>query len=138
MQYRTDKYGNPISILGFGCMRFPSTLGIPQMEEIEKEIMTAYRAGVNDFDTAYIYPGSESALGEVLSKNGIREKVHIATKLPHYLVRKPEDMERIFTEELKRLRTDYVDYYLLHMLSDIRSLNRLLEMGFAKWLAEKQ
>ncbi len=137
MQYRTDRYGNPISILGFGCMRFPQTLGIPQTEEIEKEIMTAYRAGVNYFDTAYIYPGSESALGEVLAGNGIREKVHIATKLPHYLVRKPEDMDRIFMEELKRLRTDYIDYYLLHMLSDIRSWNRLLEMGFAAWLDEK-
>ena len=137
MQYRTDRYGNPISILGFGCMRFPQTLGIPQTEEIEKEILTAYRAGVNYFDTAYIYPGSESALGEVLAGNGIREKVHIATKLPHYLVRKPEDMDRIFMEELKRLRTDYIDYYLLHMLSDIRSWNRLLEMGFAAWLDEK-
>ncbi|MBQ8642905.1 MAG: aldo/keto reductase [Clostridia bacterium] len=138
MQYRPDKYGNPISILGFGCMRFPQTLGIPRMEETEKEILAAYKAGVNYFDTAYVYPGSESALGEILAKNGIREKVHIATKLPHYLVRKPEDFDRIFSEELKRLRTDYVDYYLIHMLSDIQSWNRMLDMGIVPWLAEKQ
>ncbi len=138
MQYRSDKYGNPISILGFGCMRLPQNLGMIRMEAAEKQILSAIEAGVNYFDTAYIYPGSEAALGEILERNGLREKVHIATKLPHYLVRKPEDLDRIFAEELKRLRTDYIDYYLLHMLSDIQSWNRLLSMGFGEWLAEKQ
>ncbi|MBQ8401124.1 MAG: aldo/keto reductase [Clostridia bacterium] len=138
MQYRSDKYGNPISILGFGCMRLPQTLGVIRMEEAERQILTAVEAGVNYFDTAYVYPGSESALGEILAKNGIRGKVHIATKLPHYLVRKPEDMERIFSEELKRLQTDHVDYYLIHMLSDIPSWNRVLDLGIAEWLAEKK
>ena len=108
------------------------------MEAAEKQITSAIEAGVNYFDTAYIYPGSEAALGEILAKNGFREKVHIATKLPHYLVRKPEDLDKIFTEELRRLRTDYIDYYLLHMLSDIQSWNRLLSLGFGNWLAEKQ
>jgi len=138
MQYRSDKYGNPISILGFGCMRLPQNLGVIRMEAAEKQITSAIEAGVNYFDTAYIYPGSEAALGEILAKNGFREKVHIATKLPHYLVRKPEDLDKIFTEELRRLRTDYIDYYLLHMLSDIQSWNRLLSLGFGNWLAEKQ
>ena len=138
MQYRSDKYGNPISILGFGCMRLPQNLGVIQMEAAEKQILSAIEAGVNYFDTAYIYPGSEAALGEILERNGLREKVHIATKLPHYLVRKPEDLDRIFAEELKRLRTDYIDYYLLHMLSDIQSWNRLLSLGFRDWRAEKQ
>ena len=138
MQYRSDKYGNPISILGFGCMRLPQNLGVIRMEAAEKQITSAIEAGVNYFDTAYIYPGSEAALGEILAKNGLREKVHIATKLPHYLVRKPEDLDKIFTEELRRLRTDYIDYYLLHMLSDIQSWNRLLSLGFGNWLAEKQ
>ncbi len=138
MQYRPDKYGSPISILGFGCMRLPQTLGVIRMEEAEKEILTAIESGVNYFDTAYIYPGSEAALGEILAKNGVRDKVNIATKLPHYLVRKPGDMDKIFTEELKRLQTDRIDFYLLHMLSDIQSWNRMQEMGIAEWIEEKK
>ena len=118
MNYRTDRYGNPLSILGFGCMRFPQKLGRIDMEETEKELLAAIHGGVNYFDTAYIYPGSEAAVGAILEKNGLRKQVYIATKLPHYLVKKPEDLDRIFDEELKRLRTDYVDYYLMHMLTD--------------------
>ena len=120
MNYRLDKYGNKISVLGFGCMRLPGTAGIINKKETEKQIMAAYNAGVNYFDTAYIYPGSESAIGEIFEKNGIRDKVNIATKLPHYLVKSKDGMEKLFTEELKRLRTDYVDYYLMHMLADLK------------------
>ncbi len=138
MNYRPDKYGNPISLLGFGCMRFPRKLGKIDMAETERELMMAYEAGVNYFDTAYVYGGSEAALGEILQKNGIREKIHIASKLPHYLVRKPEDMERMFAETLSRLRTDYVDYYLIHMLSDIGAWERLCAMGIREWIAEKK
>ena len=71
MKYRTDKYGNKISILGYGCMRFTQKAGKIDLEKAEKEIMTAYEAGVNYYDTAYIYPGSETALGEILHKNNI-------------------------------------------------------------------
>ena len=85
MNYRTDKYGNKLSILGFGCMRFPREMGKIDMKETETEIMTAFNAGVNYYDTAYIYPGSEAAIGEIFEKNNIREKIYIATKLPHYL-----------------------------------------------------
>ncbi len=138
MNYRLDKYGNQISILGFGCMRFPRKLGLTDMKETEREIMTAYRAGVNYFDTAYIYPGSEAALGEILQKNGIRDKVYIATKLPHYLIKNVEGMEKLFQEELKRLRTDHVDYYLMHMLSDTATWQRLIDIGIEKWLADKK
>ncbi len=138
MNYRLDKYGNQISILGFGCMRFPRKLGLTDMKETEREIMTAYRAGVNYFDTAYIYPGSEAALGEILQKNGIRDKVYIATKLPHYLIKNVEGMEKLFQEELKRLRTDHVDYYLMHMLSDTATWERLKKIGIEEWLAEKK
>ena len=70
MNYRKDRYGNDISILGFGCMRFPRKAGRINMKETEKEIMTAIEQGVNYFDTAYIYPGSEATLGEILEKNG--------------------------------------------------------------------
>ena len=87
MNYRLDQKGNKLSILGFGCMRFPHKMGKIDMAETEREIMFAYKYGVNYFDTAYIYPGSEAAIGEIFEKNGIREKVHIATKLPHYLIK---------------------------------------------------
>ena len=138
MNYRTDRYGNRLSILGFGCMRFPQTMGRINMEETEREIMTAIRGGVNYFDTAYIYPGSEAALGEILEKNGVRDRVYIATKLPHYLIKSREGMEKLFREELRRLRTDHVDYYLMHMLTDTDTWERLKGLGIVEWLREKQ
>ena len=109
MNYRKDKYGNPISALGYGCMRFTRTAGRIDMEKAEEEIMTAFRGGVNYFDTAYVYPGSEGALGEILERNHIREQVRIATKLPHYLIKSADSMEKYFREQLNRLKTDYVD-----------------------------
>ncbi len=138
MNYRQDKYGNDISILGFGCMRFPRTMGKIDMAETEREILTAIREGVNYFDTAYIYPGSEAALGEILHKNGLRDKVYIATKLPHYLVRSEDGPEKIFSEELKRLKTDHVDYYLMHMLADVDTWERMKGLGIIQWLEEKK
>ncbi|MBQ3110774.1 MAG: aldo/keto reductase [Clostridia bacterium] len=138
MNYRTDKYGNKLSILGFGCMRFKATMGHIDFEKAEKEIMTAYNNGVNYFDTAYIYPGSEALLGKVFEKNNIRDKVNIATKLPHYLIKSREGLDKLFNEELSRLRTDYVDYYLMHMLTDITAWNRLCELGIKEWIAEKK
>ncbi len=138
MQYRNDKYGNKISVLGYGCMRFSQKAGSPDVDKAEKEIMAAYSAGVNYYDTAYIYPGSEQTLGKILEKNGIREKVSIATKLPHYLMKNTESAEKCFGEQLSRLRTDYVDYYLMHMLSDIKSWERLVADGIEQWLKEKK
>ena len=138
MQYRTDRYGNERSVLGFGCMRFPRKLGAIDMAETEREILTAIDGGVNYFDTAYIYPGSEAALGQILEKNGLRDKVNIATKLPHYLIRSRDAMEKLFQEELKRLRTDHVDYYLMHMLTDPATWARLKGLGIEEWLREKK
>ena len=138
MQYRQDKYGNPLSVLGFGCMRFQRKQGKIDMKLAEQQILQAYRGGVNYYDTAYIYPGSEAAIGEIFAKNGIREKIHIATKLPHYLLKNRETAEKIFCEELKRLRTDYVDYYLMHMLTDVAAWERMKELGVLQWLEEKK
>ena len=138
MNYRLDKYGNALSILGYGCMRFPQKLGIIDMEETEKQIMAAIRGGVNYFDTAYIYPGSEAALGQILYNNGVREQVKIATKLPHYLMKSREKMDALFAEELKRLKTDYVDFYLMHMLTDDATWERLKALGIEQWIAEKK
>lgn len=138
MNYRKDRFGNDISILGYGCMRFTQSGGKIDMQKAEKEIMTAFRAGVNYYDTAYVYPGSEAALGEILEKNQIREKVKIATKLPHYLIKNEQSMEKYFAEQLKRLKTDYVDYYLMHMLTDVQTWERLKTLGIFEWLEEKK
>lgn len=138
MQYRNDKYGNKLSILGYGCMRFSQKAGKIDLNKAESELMAAYRAGVNYFDTAYVYGGSEAALGEILEKNGIRKKVNIATKLPHYLIKSKETAEKFFQEELKRLRTDYVDYYLMHMLTDVKTWERLCGLGIDEWIQQKK
>ena len=138
MKYWSDKYGNQISILGYGCMRFTSKGAKLDFEKAEKEILAAYNAGVNYFDTAYIYPGSEALLGEILEKNNIRDKVNIATKLPHYMIKNKSDIDKFFEEELRRLRTDYVDYYLMHMLSDIRSWERIKELGIVEWIENRK
>ena len=78
MKYREDKYGNKLSVLGFGCMRFKKKMGRINMEDAERQIMTAFNKGVNYFDTAFIYPGSEAAIGEVFQKHNIRDQVYIA------------------------------------------------------------
>ena len=138
MNYRNDRYGNSLSILGFGCMRFPQKLGRIDMEETEKELLAAIHGGVNYFDTAYIYPGSEAALGEILEKNNLRDQVNIATKLPHYRIKSRDGMDKLFAEELRRLRTDHVDYYLMHMLNDTATWERLKGLGIEEWIAEKK
>ena len=138
MQYRRDRYGNAVSALGFGCMRLPMSKGKIDLAASEKLLLAAIEAGVNYFDTAYIYPGSEAALGEILARNGLRDKVNIATKLPHYLIRSRDGMEKLFREELKRLRTDHVDYYLMHMLTDTATWEKMCRLGVKEWLEEKK
>ena len=138
MNYRFDKYNNKISLLGFGCMRFQNTLGKIDMTKAEEQIMAAYHGGVNYYDTAYVYPGSETAIGEIFEKNGIRDQICIATKLPHYLIKSLDGLEKLFQEQLRRLRTDHIDYYLMHMLSDVATWNRLKDLGIEQWLADKK
>jgi len=138
MNYRKDKYGNDISLLGFGCMRFTQSGGKIDLDKAEKEILAAFHAGVNYFDTAYIYPGSEAAIGEIFARNKIRKQVKIATKLPHYLIKNADQMEKYFSEQLKRLQTDYIDYYLMHMLTDVQTWNKLKNMGILEWLESKK
>ena len=138
MQYRKDKYGRDISILGYGCMRFTGAGPLIDLDKAEREIREAIEGGVNYFDTAYVYPGSEAALGTVLERLHARDRVYIATKLPHYRVRRKEDIDRIFEEELKRLKTDHIDYYLLHMMNDVKSLDRLRGFGIEEWIRRKK
>ena len=138
MQYRKDKNGNDLSMLGYGCMRFTKKGSSIDIEKAEKEIMAAFKAGVNYYDMAYIYPGSEAALGEIVERNGIRDKINIATKLPQYLIRNSKGLDKYFNEELSRLRTDYVDYYLMHHLTDVEMWEKLKAVGIHKWIDEKK
>ncbi|MBO6113641.1 MAG: aldo/keto reductase [Lachnospiraceae bacterium] len=138
MQYRTDKYEKKLSVLGFGCMRFTKKGNSIDIDKAEKEIMTAYNAGVNYYDTAYIYPGSEAAIGEIFERNHIREKINIATKLPQYLISNRAALDKYFDEELRRLRTDYIDYYLMHHLTDIAMWEKLKTVGVKEWIDEKK
>lgn len=137
MQYRKDKKGNELSVLGYGCMRFTKKGGSVDLDKAEKEVTAAIRAGVNYLDTAYVYAGNEAAVGEILARSGCREKIYLATKLPHYLIKSADGAERMFQEELKRLRTDYIDYYLMHMLNDVTTWERLKGLGIETWIEAK-
>ena len=138
MQYRKDKYGNDISALGYGCMRFTKKGNSADLDKAEKEVMAAIEAGVNYFDTAYVYAGNEVAVGEILHRNHCREKINLATKLPHYLIKSIDSVEKMFQEELRRLQTDYIDYYLMHMLTDIPTWEKLKKLGMEEWIREKK
>ena len=138
MQYRKDRQGNDISILGYGCMRFSRKGAGIDFDKAEAELLHAIELGVNYFDSAYVYPGSEELLGAVLAKNGVREQVRIATKLPQYLVKTTGAIDRFFDEELRRLQTDYIDYYLMHMVTDVAQWENLQRLGIEDWIAQKK
>lgn len=108
-----------VSLLGFGCMRLP-TLPDGEIDEEQAISMIRYAIdhGVNYLDTAYGYHNgkSEGLVGKAV-QDGYREKVFIATKLPVWLVKEPQDCKRLFEEQLERLGVDYVDFYLLHALN---------------------
>lgn len=138
MKYRPDRYGNPISQLGYGCMRFTRKGSGIDYEKAEKEVLLAIEKGINYFDTAYIYPGNEECLGWILEKNHCRDKVNIATKLPQYLLRSAAAIDKTFREELSRLRTDHIDYYLMHMFTDYAEWVRLQNLGIEQWIARQK
>ncbi len=137
MQYRKDRKGNDISLLGYGCMRFTKKGGGVDLDKAERELGAAIDGGVNYLDTAYIYPGNEAALGQLLKRLNCRDRVYIATKLPHYMIKSVQGAEKLFQEELRRLQTDHIDYYLMHMLTDTATWEKLLNMGMEGWIKEK-
>jgi predicted aldo/keto reductase-like oxidoreductase len=140
MNYRKNiKNGAALSILGFGCMRLPKKGNIIDEEESERMIVSAIDRGVNYFDTAYIYQNgkSETVLGKILAK-GHRSKVNIATKMPPYMIKKTADFDKIFNTSLERLQTDHIDYYLIHMLTDVSSWDRLKSLGVVAWIDGKK
>ena len=138
MLYRKNpKNGKELSILGYGCLRFTKKGGVIDQKKAEEEMKAAIENGVNYFDTAYTYHGSEVCLGKFLAK-GYRDKVNIATKLPHYYIKTIEDMEKCFEEQLQRLQTDHIEYYLMHMLNDAATWKRLTDLGMEAWIAGKK
>lgn len=130
-----QKNEEELSILGFGCMRFPTKGGSIDEPRAISLIHDSIEKGVNYFDTAYIYPGSETLVGKALS-GGYRERVKIATKLPPYMVKKLDQGKKIFQTQLERLQTNYIDYYLLHMLTDKNMFDRMVSIGVLEWMEE--
>jgi predicted aldo/keto reductase-like oxidoreductase len=141
VQYRTDpKSGNALSALGFGCMRFPR--GITGQVDLDKTaalLRSAVERWVNYFDTAYIYGGSEAAMGQIFQRHPeLRPKMLIATKLPIFALKSAADFDRIFDIQLERLGTDYIDYYLIHSLTAPHNWERLRALGIEEWIAKQK
>ncbi len=134
---RNEKNGDELSILGFGCMRFPMKGNSIDEPRSIKMIRASIDQGINYFDTAYFYHNgkSESLLGEALT-GGYREKVKLATKLPPFLVSKLEGAKKIFQTQCTKLKTNYIDYYLLHMLTDKATFDRMAAIGVMEWLEQ--
>jgi predicted aldo/keto reductase-like oxidoreductase len=136
MQYRNfGRLDWKASALGFGCMRLPALDGKPNSPNIDETqaigmIRHAIDSGVNYIDTAYPYHAgqSEVLVGKALL-DGYREKVKVATKMPPWMVNGPEDFDRILNEQLGKLQTDHVDFYLLHALSLDRWRDVVLKHG---------
>lgn len=119
MLYRKmPKTGDELSILGFGCMRLPIKDGKIDQERAIRQIRYAIDHGVNYLDTAWPYHDGESEplLGKAL-EDGYRQRVKVATKLPSWMIKSREDMDRYLNAQLKRLGTDHIDYYLVHTLN---------------------
>lgn len=137
MQYR--KFGKldwQASALGFGCMRLP-TFGTPKAidePEATRMLHHAIDQGVNYIDTAYPYHGGQSELvvGRALASGGYRDRVHLATKLPCWKVEKTEDFDLLLNEQLAKLQTDHIDFYLLHALNTDR-WHKMRDLGALPW-----
>lgn len=120
MLYRkVPKNGDELSVLGYGLMRLPVRMQSINEKLAEKQIMYALDQGVNYLDTAVPYHNgkSEPFLGKLLTKNGIRDRVKIATKLPHWSTHSKAEMDKVLDDQLDKLKTDRIDYYLVHGLT---------------------
>jgi len=134
---KLQKLGIETSLLGFGCMRFPVTPeGKIDEAKAEEMLQKGIAQGVNYIDTAYPYHNGESEpfVGKVLKKYD-RNSFFLATKLPVWMVHSIEDVDRIFEEQLKRLQTDHIDFYLMHAMGRER-FNEMVKIGCVKRLEE--
>ncbi len=143
MKYSTIKIKDTnqevkVSKLGLGCMRFPKNDGIIDQDKVNEMVKYAYENGVNYFDTAYAYQGSEEALGKAI-KQFNREDIFIADKLAFWSMESIEDRDRIFQKSLDRLQTEYIDFYLLHSLNKglMPKVYNYDAVAFAKKLKEE-
>ena len=137
MQYRViPKTGDKVSTLGYGCMRLPTRAGRIDEAKAEEQMLYALDQGVNYFDTALPYHNGESEkfLGKVFEKNGNRDQVKFATKLPPWRVKTRADMDKILDEQLESLRTTYIDYYLIHGIQTKTEWERMVELGVLDFL----
>ncbi|HOA29012.1 MAG: aldo/keto reductase [Candidatus Cloacimonetes bacterium] len=137
MKYRKmPKSPDKLSILGFGCMRLPTTKeGKIEEDQALAMLMEAYHKGINYYDTAWPYHDGESEplVGKFLAQID-RRKVYVATKLPCWKVKTREDMDKYLNEQLLRLGTSYIDYYLLHALNK-GSFKEMKKLGVFDFLA---
>lgn len=134
---KMEKLGIETSLLGFGCMRFPVTAdGKIDEPEAERMLDRAIAGGVNYIDTAYPYHGgdSEPFVGRALKKYE-RESFYLATKLPLWQIKTLEDVDRIFQEQLERLQTEYIDFYLCHAFNKER-FDAMVKIGCIERLEE--
>lgn len=137
MQYRPfGELDLQVSALGFGCMRLPTKSDDhSDIDEAEATKMLRYAIdqGLNYVDTAYPYHGgnSERLVGKAL-QDGYREKVHLATKLPCWEVKEADDFDRLLNEQLEKLQTDHIDFYLLHALNE-KSWHKVRDLGVLEW-----
>ncbi|MBQ4091623.1 MAG: aldo/keto reductase [Clostridia bacterium] len=139
MQYREfGKLGIKVSAFGVGCMRFPTIEvngeRVVDLENAKNIIRRAIEAGVNYVDTAYNYSQrtNEIVVGEAL-KEGYRDRVYLATKLPSFLCEKTEDFQRFFDEQCGKLSTDHIDFYLVHSLNRA-SWDKVKALGVREFL----
>jgi predicted aldo/keto reductase-like oxidoreductase len=135
MHYRRlEKLGVELSVLGFGCMRFPVKDGKIEREEAAAMLDYAYKNGVNYYDTAWGYHNEESQyfVGEAMRRYP-RDSFYLATKMPVWLCKESADLDKYFAEQLSRLQTDYFDFYLLHAL-DKERFEHSVKLGALEWL----
>lgn len=126
--------------LGFGMMRLPEKDGVIDHEQVCRMVDKYLEAGLNYFDTAYVYHGgkSEVAAREALVKRHPRDSFMLATKLPAWELKKEEDIERVFNEQLERAGVDYFDFYLLHSIEDGNNYDTYVKYDCFKWGVEKK
>lgn len=119
-------------------MRFPGAPGHPDAKTADAIISRAVEQGINYLDTAYLYPGNEASVGASLERLGLRDRVLLATKLPHASCKCAEDFDRFFGEQLRRLRTDHIDYYLMHNITSPAQWERMVALGIEDWIAHQK